>query len=159
MEVTMLAPEDVSELTLLKLSREIAKDIHPLETILERHGISLDLWDKISKIPRFNALLQSQIEAWHSATNTSERVKIKSLSFVEELLPEMYERANDPREPLSSKVELLKTIGKFGGVGMSSFEGAMGEKLSVTINLGADSQLRFEKDITPQVTDAGEAGE
>lgn len=151
MEVVKLEPQDVSELTLLKLSREIARDIHDIETILERFGIDAELWGHISKQPRFIGLLQSELEAWNGATNTPERVKIKSLSFVEELLPEMYARAHDPREPLSSKVELLKTIGKFGGVGVSSFEGAIGEKLSVTINLGADTQLKFEKDVTPQV--------
>lgn len=151
MEVVKLEPQDVSELTLLKLSREIARDIHDIETILERFGIDAELWGHISKQPRFISLLQSELEAWNGATNTPERVKIKSLSFVEELLPEMYARAHDPREPLSSKVELLKTIGKFGGVGVSSFEGAIGEKLSVTINLGADTQLKFEKDVTPQV--------
>jgi len=151
MEVVKLEPQDVSELTLLKLSREIARDIHPIETILERFGIDANLWETIRQLPRFISLLQSELEAWHGAGNTSERVKIKSLSLVEELLPEMYARAHDPREPLSAKVELLKTIGKFGGVGVSSFEGAIGEKLSVTINLGADSQLRFEKDVTPQV--------
>lgn len=154
MEVVKLEPQDVSELTLLKLSREIARDIHDIETILNRFGISAELWADISKLPRFQSLLQSELEAWNTASNTSERVKIKSLSFVEELLPEMYARAHDPREPLSAKVELLKTIGKFGGVGVTSFEGAIGEKLSVTINLGADSQLKFEKDITPQVIEA-----
>lgn len=155
MEITKIEPKDISELTLLKLSREIAKDIHPIETILERFGISLELWDEITKLPRFASFLQSEKEAWDGASNTPERVKIKSLSFVEELLPEMYERAHDPREPLSSKVELLKTIGRFGGVGASEGGGAVGEKLSVTINLGADSQLTFEKDITPKVIEGG----
>lgn len=155
MEVTKLEPKDISELTLLKLSREIAKDIHPIETILERFGISLELWNEITKLPRFVNFLQSEKEAWDGASNTPERVKIKSLSFIEELLPEMYERAHDPREPLSSKVELLKTIGRFGGVGASENGATAGEKLSVTINLGADNQLTFEKDITPKVIEGG----
>lgn len=156
MDIIKLTPEDVSELTLLKLSREIAKDIQPIETILERHGIDLELWDQISKLPRFQALLQSQAEMWNSASNTPERVKVKSLSFIEEVLPELYERAHDPREPLSSKVELVKTIGRFAGVGAAESGGNGGEKLSVTINLGADSQLTFEKDITPQVIEGSE---
>lgn len=156
MEVTKLAPEDISELTLLKLSREIAKNIQPLETILELHGVDAELWDHVSKLPRFQALLQSQNELWNSASNTPERVKVKSLSFIEEVLPELYERAHDPREPLSSKVELVKTIGRFAGVGAAENGGNAGEKLSVTINLGADSQLTFEKDITPQVIEGSE---
>ena len=156
MDVTKIELKDISELTLLKLSREIAKDIHPVETILDRHGITLELWGEISKLTRFQNLLQSQIELWNSASNTPERVKIKSLSFIEEALPELYERAHDPSEPLSSKVELVKTIGRFAGVGASDIGGNAGDKLSVTINLGADSQLTFEKDITPQVIEGSE---
>ncbi len=153
MEVVKLEAKDVSELTLLKLSREIARDIHPIDDILERFGIDANLWSNIRTMPRFISFLQHEIETWNSAPNTSERVKIKSLSFVEELLPEMYERAHDPRETLSSKVELLKTVGRFGGVGVLASEGGMGEKLSVTINLGADKELKFEKDVTPPVVD------
>jgi hypothetical protein len=151
LDVVKLEAKDVSELTLLKLSREIARDIHPIENILERFGIDAELWSDIRTMPRFISFLQHEVETWNSAPNTSERVKIKSLSFVEELLPEMYERAHDPRETLSSKVELLKTVGRFGGVGVSMSEGGIGEKLSVTINLGADKELKFEKDVTPPV--------
>lgn len=156
MDVTKIELKDVSELTLLKLSREIAREIHPIETILERHGITAELWAEISNLPRFQNLLQSQIETWNSASNTPERVKIKSLSFIEEALPEFYERAHDPSEPLSSKVELFKTIGRFAGIGAGEGASGAGEKLSVTINLGADNQLTFEKDITPQVIEGSE---
>lgn len=154
MEVVKISPKDVDELTLLKLSREIAKDIQPIENIIERFGITPELWSDISKLPRFISFLQSETEAWNAAANTPERVKAKSLSFVEEILPELYERAHDPREPLSAKVELVKTIGRFAGVGNDKLDvGAGGERLSVTINLGADNQIRFEKDVTPQVID------
>ena len=149
MEVIKHPTIEINELLLLRLSREIARDIHPLETILERFQIDLNTWETIARIPRFNALLQSETEAWNSASNTQERLKIKSLSFTEEALPERYARLHAPREPLSSKVELLKTVGRFGGVGAGQIEGSMGEKLTVTINLGADNQIKFEKDVTP----------
>jgi len=137
--------------TLLKLAREVAMDIHPLEVILESHGVTLDRWEQISKLPAFENLLRSEVEAWNSATNTAERVKIKSLAFVEEALPEFFARAHDPKEPLNSKVEVLKTVSKFAGVG-GSVDGAIaGEKLMVTINLGADQTLKIEKDVTSKV--------
>lgn len=153
MDITKLTFEDVSELTLLKLSREIARNIHPLEQILERFGISPELWDVIRQNPRFTEFVRSETEAWESASSTDQRVRVKSLSMIEEALPEMYERMHDPREPLSSKVELFKTIGRFGGIGAGSIDGVGGDKLSVTINLGADNQLKFEKDVTPRVVD------
>jgi hypothetical protein len=138
--------------TQLKLAREIAMDIRPLEDILSAHGIDQSRWENIHSNPRFQALLRSEVESWESATNTAERVKIKSLAFVEESLPEFFARAHDRREPLNSKVEVLKTVAKFAGVGGSSVDGSVaGEKLMVTINLGADHSLKIEKDVTPQV--------
>lgn len=139
------------DVTLLKLAREIAMDIRPIEDILETHGISSARWDEIQGSSTFQSLLRSSLEEWQGALNTQERVRLKSLSFVEEALPEFFARAHDPRENLTAKVEVLKTIAKFAGVG-GAVEGAVnGEKMVVTINLGADHQLKIERDVTPQV--------
>lgn len=139
--------------TFLKLAREIAMDIHSVEDILAAHGIEQDRWEIIQQSPSFQTLLRSEVESWQSATNTAERVKIKSLAFVEEALPEFFARAHDKREPLNSKVEVLKTISKLAGIGGSVDGTVAGEKLMVTINLGADHSLKIEKDVTPKVID------
>jgi hypothetical protein len=142
------------ELILLKLAREIAMDIRPVEEILEIHKIDSEKWENIQKNPYFQGILSSEVEAWQSANNTSERLKIKSLAMVEEALPEFYARMHDPKEPLPAKTDVLKTIAKFAGVGGSDFNAAVGgEKLSVTINLGSDHQLRIEKEVTSKVID------
>jgi|SanBayMetagenome_1026888.scaffolds.fasta_scaffold45692_2 hypothetical protein len=142
------------ELILLKLAREIAMDIRPVEEILEIHKINSENWENIQKNPYFQGILSSEVEAWQSANNTSERLKIKSLAMVEEALPEFYARMHDPKEPLPAKTDVLKTIAKFAGVGGSDFNAAVGgERLSVTINLGADHQLRIEKEVTSKVID------
>ena len=127
-------------------------DIRPLDDILSAHGIDQSRWDTISATPTFQNLLRSEVEAWNSATNTAERVRLKSLAFVEEALPEFYARAHDQKEPLNSRVEILKTVAKFAGVGGTSVDGtSLGEKLMVTINLGSDHSLRIEKSVTSQV--------
>ena len=142
------------ELILLKLAREIAMDIRPVEEILEIHKINGENWENIQKNPYFQGILSSEVEAWQSANNTSERLKIKSLAMVEEALPEFYARMHDPKEPLPAKTDVLKTIAKFAGVGGSDFNASVGgEKLSVTINLGSDHQLRIEKEVTSKVID------
>lgn len=152
MDENLPALTSSEHVTVLKLAREIAMDIRPLEDILKTHGIDQPRWEKLSNSARFQALLRSEIEAWESATNTAERVKIKSLAFVEESLPEFFARAHDRREPLNSKVEVLKTVAKFAGVGGSGVDGSVaGEKLMVTINLGADHSLKIEKDVTSKV--------
>lgn len=152
MQVTELKPKDVDEVTLLQLAREIAKDIQPIETVLERFNIGPSLWREISEMPAFTARLQSEKEAWDAATNTQERVKLKSLSVWEEALPEFFERMHDPREPLIAKAKVLEVIGKAGGVFATEREGGGGgDGVKITINLGADKTITFEKDITPQV--------
>jgi hypothetical protein len=140
------------DLTMLKLAREIAMDIRPVEDILETHQITPEKWANIKENPHFQAILRGAIEDWQAAGNTAERVKIKSLAFVEEALPEFYARAHDPKEPLNAKIEVLKTVSKFAGVGGNQFDAsAPGERFSVTINLGADHSLKIEKTLPQQV--------
>jgi ATP-dependent exoDNAse (exonuclease V) beta subunit len=133
---------------MLKLAREIAMDIRPLGDILETHEVAAETWDSIRTSDTFQRYLRSFIEEWTSATNAGERVRVKSLSMIEESLPEFFARMHDARENLPAKTELLKTIARFAGVGVSpDFKNGGGDKMIVTINLGADQQLRIERDI------------
>ena len=151
MAVTTELTSSNNDVMMLKLAREIAMDIQPIDNILTTHELTAEQWDEIQQNPRFKSYLRGAMEEWQSATNTAERVKLKSMAFVEEALPEFFARAHDPKEPLAAKTEVLKTIAKFAGVG-GTVEGALsGEKMVVTINLGADNQLRIERDVTPQV--------
>jgi len=138
----------------ISLAREIARDMNPIQTILEARQINANEWERIQANPHFQRVLSAEVEAWQSANNVGERVRLKALHFVEEALPEFFQRAHDPRETLNAKTEVLKTITRLAGIGNSMGEtGAMGEKFSVTINLGADQTLKIEKTVTPQVID------
>lgn len=156
----LAAPLPNDEVLMLQLAREIAMDLHELDVILERYEINAERWAEIQSNRRFIALLQQSLSEWHSALNTPERVRLKSQAFVEESLPEFFARAHDSREPLSSKVDLLKTVAKIAEVGNPKPDGSVssGEKFSVTINLGSDQLLKIEKTITlpAQVIDDGE---
>jgi hypothetical protein len=147
-EITKKEPS-FNDVTLLKLAREIAMDMRPVPDILETHDVTSAEWAAISVSPLFQDYLRQCVTEWQSATNTAERVKLKSMAFVEEALPEFFARAHDPEESLNAKVEVLKTVARFAGVGGSVDGSIAGERLSVTINLGADHQLKIEKDITP----------
>lgn len=135
----------------VRLAREIAMEIHPLPEILQRMEVSEFEWAAIQQNTRFQQLLASAVEEWNSATNTAERVKIKSLAFVEEALPEFFARAHDPKEGLAAKVEVLKTVSKFAGVGEKTGGVDVGSRFSVTINMG-DTKVSFEKQLPAQVT-------
>lgn len=154
MSVALAPKTDNLEVIHLRVARAIAADIYPLETILKHHSISPDQWLSISENPAFRKLLESEIQAWHSATNTTERVRLKSAAFIEEALPELYARVHDKGEALNHKVEALKLVRDLAGFVRGGGEaGVTGERFSVTINLGADHQLTIEKSLTPQVID------
>jgi len=143
-----------NEVTLVKLARELALGILPVKTILELHQIDPNSWETIQKHPRFLQVLEAETAAWSSALNTHERVKLKSAAMIEEWLPEAYTRMHDRTETLTSRTELGKLIRDLAGftkqgVGVE----ATGEKFSVTINLGADNQLKFEKTAGPVTID------
>lgn len=149
--VTPIAPTKIQtmsgngELIFVQLAREIAMDIHPLEQILKNHEISTQRWDEIRSNARFQGLLLKQIEEWNSALNTAERVKLKALSCIEEALPEFFGRMHDPKETLPAKVKSLEVFAQLAGLAKNG-QGAVaggGEKFSVTINLGADHQLKI----------------
>ena len=137
---------------LISLAREIAMGVRDIEDILATLKISDERYDQIAAMPRFQGYLKSALEDWESASNTGERVKIKSLAFIEEALPEFYARVHDPKESLAAKTEALKAVARFAGLGGPvTSSGNDAGRMTVTINLGSDQQLRIERDITPTV--------
>ncbi len=140
------------ELLALKVAREIAMDLHEIESILKHNHVDTETWNKLQRNIYFQGVLKSAISEWNSALNTAERVKLKSAGLYEEWLEEANRLAHDHAQPLSAKVELMKLIKTTAGIGVgsASMEGGS-ERFSVTINLGADAKLKFEKTVTPQV--------
>jgi hypothetical protein len=142
-----------ASMLLVRLAREIAIDHYPLETILERYQVSTEQWETIKVSPRFTALLEVETADWHGALNTNERTKLKAAAMIEDFLPEAHARMHDASETLPSKTELAKLVAKIAGMGERTDINGVGssEKFSVTINLGADQQLQFAKQVTPKV--------
>lgn len=139
---------------ILRLAREIAINLSDIETILKHHRITPETWSTIQSNPRFLKLLEAETVAWNSAGNTHERTRLKAAALVEEWLVEANTRLHDPDETLSAKVELGKLLTKIAEMGeRTPGQAAVGERFSVTINLGADHKLQFEKNVTPQVID------
>ncbi len=143
----------ITEQLLLRLARDIAMDILPVEDILKAHGVTADLWAKISNTPRFIELLIDATRDWASASNTHERVKVKAATMIEEWLPELHERLHDQREALSAKTEAAKLLRDLAGMGKGVDTAIAGEKFNITINLGSD-QMKIEKSIPTKVIDA-----
>lgn len=150
-EVTVLNPSNAN-IALVKLAREIAMDIQPIETILKQYSITAQMWERLQSNSRFQSLLSSEVEAWNTALNTHERVKLKAAAMLEEWLPELNNRIHDREEALPAKIEGGKMLTKIAGIGVSAVDGSGGgERFTVTINLGEDSKFTFEKQLPTRV--------
>lgn len=124
-------------------------EIQDVDKILEVHKVSAEEFERIRRTPRFLQYLDGAIQEWNSALNTHERVKIKAAYLLEEWLAELNARLHDKAESLAAKIEGGKFAARLAGMGLAgaNVEGAAGEHISVTINLGND-RLLFEKTAT-----------
>jgi hypothetical protein len=149
-------PPDITDLLLIRLAREVAIDHLDTDAILKNYQINIEIWQKIQAMPRFQEVLRSEVEAWNTATNTHERTKLKAAAIMEQWLPEAFRQLHLDAQPLNAKVELGKLIARIAGMGVTGMgvEGAGGERFSVTINLGADASLRFDKQVPAKVIEA-----
>lgn len=135
---------------LAKLAKEVAYDHYTPEQLIERNNISRADWEEISKHPQFVKLLEEEILAWNGAANTNERIKLKAAALIENWLREANDQLHNPDAALSAKTELAKLLTRVGGMGLNetNVTGAVGEKVNITINLGADKPAKFTKDVT-----------
>jgi hypothetical protein len=141
------------DMKLVKLAREIAMGIKEIPDILVDNGLSQSQFEDIQKLPLFGKMLTSELEAWGSPTNTQDRVKLKAGCMIEEYLPELYARLNDREEPLLGKIKAMEIVAKLAGFGQQDIkrEGLPGDRVQVIINLGADHQLQFRKELPSKV--------
>lgn len=138
---------------LLRLAREVATDLHPIDEILKTHSVEAKDWEAIKSNPRFLRLLEAELKDWNAAGNTPERVKLKAAMLIEEWLPAANALAHGS-DTLSSKTELMKFLASLAQMGKGHGDaGQASEGFRITINLGADAKLKFEKRTTPEVID------
>jgi hypothetical protein len=142
------------EINIVKLAREIAMDLRELDQILEHHLIDRQAFEQLKRNPYFCRVLSSEVEAWQSATNTGERVKLKAAAMMEELLPTLFERIVNPKEDLMKVVKGGELVTKLAGLNAEDNKNINpSDKVVITINMGADNKLQIAKQVTPQVID------
>ena len=141
-----------SDIDVVRLAREIAMDIVPLADILKQYSISDETWSELQRNSKFKMLLSLEVEAWSTALNTHERVKMKSASMLEEFLPELYRRMHDAEEAFPAVIEAGKTLARMAGIGneRNDIGASIGERFVINISMGPQvAPVEFTKDVTP----------
>lgn len=143
------------DIKLVKLARGIAMGIKEIPDILFDNGLTLREFEEIKQNTHFNQILAAETKDWEGVRNTADRVKVKSGALIEEYLPELYARLNDRNEPLMAKMKAFEQLTKMAGFGERDIPamGVPGDRVQVTINLGADTKLVYQKSLPHKVID------
>lgn len=146
-EVTPVAPPPVplprlEPHQLAALATDLARAINNLETILAHYKLSEEQYKQLAELPLFKKILETTSQQWHSSLNTAERVKVESQATSEQLLPILFARAANDKEPLNHVVMAAQLIAKIGGLGeRDDANRNPGERFSIHIDLGGDVKL------------------
>lgn len=141
--------DNLSQTGLAKLAREVAMQIRELPDVLTSFGLTSTQYEQIKVIPFYRRTLELLTVEWNSALSGPERARLISAAILEEALPVLGARMCSTSENLNAAVETGKLFAKISGVGESKPVQGANERFVITINLGADQELRFEKDVTP----------
>lgn len=142
----------LDEVLISKLAREVARNIIEVPTLLKTFGLSQDRFDQLVDQPMFQQRLTEEQAIWNASDPMSigKRIGAKSLTMIEEYLPELYGQLTNPEIPMQAKVEALKQLSRWGGIGENNQVkgGADDAKVKITINIGPN-KLEFDKEKLP----------
>jgi len=144
---------ELTEVDLSRLAREIARQLKPLEMVLEQLQISPAAWEKIQTNPIFATRLGEEAAVWSISTrqNIRERVSTKAAVMIEELLLEAVGIVQDHEIPGAARIQALQFLAKMGDLGEKATLSDDGSgRVTININLGQE-KLRFDKEAAPAV--------
>jgi len=150
-----IPPTVYDEVKLVKLARQIAMGIKDLPDVLFANDLTQREFEEISQLPHFNRILEAELREWARLDSAEDRVRVKAAAMIEEFMPEMYARLNDPEENLMGKVKALELASKWARLGQVDIpqQGHPGDRVQVIINLGADNKLVYDKQLPAKVID------
>jgi hypothetical protein len=158
-----VAQRELTEVDLARIAREIARDIRPLELVLQSAQVGAEQFERIKDNPIFQVHLLEEAQLWSATTKHTlrERVSVKAAAMIEELLVETVDIIRDPGIPGAARVAALQFLAKLGQLGDGTMTKDDGSgRVQINIMIG-DQKLRFDKetpadralDVTPEVVE------
>jgi hypothetical protein len=155
----LIGSRSLTELDMARIAREIAREIQPLEMVLQKAGIDSEAFDRMKESPIFQTHLLEEAQIWSASTkaNLRERVSIKAASMIEELLLDAVDIIRDPDIPGAARVQALQFLAKVGHLGDGPLTKDDGSgRVQINIMLGGQ-KLSFDKESSEPKTIEGEA--
>lgn len=138
----------------VRLAQEVAMHIREVPEILEAYRLTQAEFELIEKLELYQRAHEQFLIEWTSAKSTPERLRIEAAASLEAAMPTLAARLQDRSEDLLKAVEVAKLFAKISGTDTNQHAGGNpADKFSITINLGEDVKLKFEKDVAPTEPD------
>lgn len=123
-----------------ELITELAMQIVPPKEVFARYGYSDTQAATLLASPHFQTALKAAHEEWQAATNTEERVRLKSLIALEEMLPHQFAMGVDPDVSPAVRNETAKFFRQTAGLDRREADGGSGAGFSITMNFGGQQE-------------------
>jgi hypothetical protein len=131
-----------------QLARELARNLYPNSNIREQFKLTIEEFDEVLDTPFFQARLAEEVTMWNDPANAEVRIKAKSATMIEEMMPEFYALVHDRTQPMAAKVQALREFVRMAGIenNPNINGGTEGDrKVKITINIDGKA-LTYEKE-------------
>jgi hypothetical protein len=160
-DAPVVLPTPLNDALISKLAREVARQIIPIPNLLTTFKLSQSQFDQLIDTPMFHQRLIEEQAIWNAsdAMSIASRIKSKASTMIEELLLDAYTLVQDPEQPMSAKVEMLKWASRLAGLtdnpNIKGGGAAEDSRVKITINIGGN-KLEFDKEKLPERVISGD---
>lgn len=145
-----MAPDrELTEVDISRLAREIARDLRPLEVILDKMNIDTAQYEAIRDNHIFQARMVEEASIWAGTTRQTlrERVASKAAIAIEELLEDAIGIVRNGDIPGAARVQALQFIAKLGQLGDNALAVDDGSgRVQINIMIGGQ-KIVFDKEV------------
>ena len=139
--------QPLSAQKLARLAQELVMAIRDPLIIYREYGLTEQQFKTHIELNEyFKRAHEAYTIEWNSTTSTTQRLRLQSQAMMEDNLPGFAARMRNEHETLPAVVQAATLLAKIGGIGEDKQQVHPGERFTITINLGADTQ-QFNKTV------------
>ena len=137
----MVDVPELDEFALARLAREMAMNIRPYKAVFADFGIDEEQYYLVEKIEFYKKAKEQFSLEWNSSLSATERVKLISAAYLEQVLPVIGAKALNREENLPAATEVAKFFARNAGIGDPKADPSKtAERFVIQINIGNESK-------------------
>ncbi|HHG89891.1 MAG TPA: hypothetical protein ENJ90_05350 [Devosia sp.] len=118
-----------------KLINELALGLYPPSEVFERFGYSKEQAARLIDSGAFAKALKDAKAKWASTESAEERIRLKALIALEEMMPSLFAMGVDFDVNPTARNEVFKSFQRLAGIEKQE-QGSVGAGFAININLG-----------------------